>query len=160
MARMERVAVWSLMMNSAQNVDVFNEASIAWEKRYSAMMARRRAAEAQAFSADAAANSPDSFWDSVRRKAQESAGTSTGSRMYEQAERARRRMQDEGSAGAGTVDAKAAKGIAALAARTARASRAWKTYQDLERSRRSGSLQMTAMSSASSMDDDDVVRVK
>ena len=89
-----------------------------------------------------------SFWDSLRRAAP-STGASTGSRMYEQAKRA---QQAEAEAD-GVPKTKEARSIASLAARAARASRSWKVYQDVEKAKRGGKVQLTTVSSASSMDD-------
>jgi hypothetical protein len=91
--------------------------------------------------------------------------SASGSRMYEQAARARKAEQQQQQRGggsyttgaAGALGPKEARGIASLAARAARASRTWKVYQDLEKSKRGGSVQLTAVSSASSLDEGDLM---
>ncbi|GAX75131.1 hypothetical protein CEUSTIGMA_g2575.t1 [Chlamydomonas eustigma] len=173
MARMERVAVWSLMSGGGANVDVFNEASIAWEKRYAAMQNRRDVMQAATTGPSSGVQNENGnngsgglggFWGRMSNTVvYESA---SGSRMYEQAARARKAEQQQqqqqrgGDAftGSGSLGPKEARGIASLAARAARASRTWKVYQDLEKSKRGGSVQLTAVSSASSLDEEDLIK--
>ncbi|KIY92649.1 hypothetical protein MNEG_15314 [Monoraphidium neglectum] len=48
MEKMERIAVWALMAGNGSGKDVFNEASIAWEKRQAAVRARLQEEETRA----------------------------------------------------------------------------------------------------------------
>uniref|UniRef100_A0A383VAV8 J domain-containing protein n=1 Tax=Tetradesmus obliquus TaxID=3088 RepID=A0A383VAV8_TETOB len=164
MARMERVAVWSLMSGGGGGRDVFNEASIAWEKRQAAMRAKLQREEA--------ASAFASWWSAV-------GGASAGANMYAQAASAARRAasgaasasssydggdnpsssgeydsssygdysgygEGNGDAGPGT---KEGARIAKLAAKAARAARQWKSWQELQRRGKQSSLLLTATSS-------------
>ncbi|KAF6266417.1 hypothetical protein COO60DRAFT_1474816 [Scenedesmus sp. NREL 46B-D3] len=158
MARMERVAVWSLMSGGGSGRDVFNEASLAWEKRQASMRAKLEQEEAASAWAD--------WWSTV-------GGASAGANMYAQAASAARRAtsgassatssydgQDPSSSGeydgdfngtsnedGDTVGTKEGARIAKLAAKAARAARQWKSWQELQRRSKQSSLLLTATSS-------------
>ncbi|KXZ46387.1 hypothetical protein GPECTOR_44g62 [Gonium pectorale] len=146
MARMERVAVWSLMGGAGANKDVFTEASLAWTRRQSDI--RQRVAEA-APQQPQAAPTGWSFWNNTV-----SFNGATGSRFYRDANQ-KRQQQQASSSGAGSSGGgdRESRGVAELAARAARVARTWRRYQEVAMAARRDMLVITSVSSASSMDD-------
>lgn len=159
MAKMERVAVWSLMSGGGSGRDVFTEASISWEKRQAEVRAKVQQ--------EADMNAWTSWWDNMT-------GVSAGANMYAQAQEATRRAAsgsyssydagDEGDYESSSFDGedfgsssgfngtKEGARIAKLAAKAARAARQWKSWQELQQRNRRSGLLLTAVSVSSSSD--------
>ncbi|PNW87993.1 hypothetical protein CHLRE_01g009900v5 [Chlamydomonas reinhardtii] len=155
MARMERIAVWSMMGGSGMgaNKDVFVEASYAWQRRQSEI--RRRVAEATSSAAYSAPRQPAAkkagwgFWNNAVEF-----GAAAGSQFYNDANSARAKkqaQQQEQQQTTGNGD-RESRAVAGLAARAARAARTWRRYQEVAAASRREKLVITSMSSASSMD--------
>ncbi|KAG2444273.1 hypothetical protein HXX76_001030 [Chlamydomonas incerta] len=155
MARMERVAVWSMMGGSGMgaNKDVFVEASYGWQRRQSEI--RQRVAEATAAAsykqasskpAAAAKKSGWAFWNNAV-----DFGAAAGSQFYNDANTARAKKQQDQQQTAGNGD-RESRAVAGLAARAARAARTWRRYQDVAAASRREKLVISSTSSASSMD--------
>jgi len=152
MARMERVAVWSMMSGNGANVDVFNEASTAWQKRFQRIQDRRAAAVPSPPDPRSGGSWADGLWRNMRDSGVNMRGAS-GSQYYDAAKEQAERQANEDQ----PVDGKAAGRIASLAARAARASRTWRVYQEFERAK---SRNVMSLSSSSSMDESDVEELK
>ncbi|KAG2425743.1 hypothetical protein HYH02_014959 [Chlamydomonas schloesseri] len=155
MARMERIAVWSMMGGSGMgaNKDVFVEASYAWNRRQSEI--RARVAEAAASYSRAAASKAQpakktgwGFWNNAVEF-----GAAAGSQFYSDASQARaKKQQQEQADGGGVSGDRESRAVAGLAARAARAARTWRRYQDVAAASRREKLVLSSTSSASSMD--------
>jgi len=161
MARMERVAVWSLMSGGGGGRDVFTEASMSWEKRQVQVRARLQQQKDSARMQQYGEAGWGGWWGST-------VGAAAGANMYAQAARASRSASsssrsspsgswdggdsssydsfDEGQEGSGL--GKEGQRIAALAAKAARASRAWKSMQELQQQQKARIL-LPASASAS-----------
>ncbi|KAI8477300.1 MAG: hypothetical protein J3K34DRAFT_381734 [Monoraphidium minutum] len=160
MERMERVAVWALMSNSGGGAkDVFNEASIAWEKRQAAVRARMEAESSRASWAKWS-------WAKGFEGFNDAGGAAGGAGRYSNSNSGGD-YSGYASAGSGTDDGgsgtddeafggggggRERQRIARLAARAARAARQYKQWQEMNASRNRALLGATTSASGDSMD--------